>query len=365
MASLSTLRVAMTVEQCWQPVPGGSGTYIRSLGRALASQGVDLRGVAARHGGPPPADWSLDFPVGHLPLPRLALYEAWQRLGRPAVERASGPVDVVHATTWAVPPRSAPLVVTVHDLAFLHEPGHFSARGNAYFRRALEQVRRSADVIITPSRQTAQDCAEVGLPEERIRVVPHGFDPVQVAPEGVRAFRARTGLHRPYLLWTGTREPRKNLPRLLAAFELVRSSVELDLVLAGPVGWGTEPGAPPPGDDRVHVLGPLSNQDLHAAYAGAELFVYPSLREGFGLPVLEALSHGVPVVTSTGSPMADVVGDAGLCVDPTDVEALAAAIRAAADDRADLAARALPRSRQFSWQTAAEQTVSAYAAATG
>jgi glycosyltransferase involved in cell wall biosynthesis len=349
----------MTVEQCWQPVPGGSGTYIRSLGRALRPD-VDLRGVAARHSGPPPEDWTLDFPVTHLPLPRVALYESWQRLGRPRVERASGPVDVVHATTWAVPPRTVPLVVTVHDLAFLHEPQHFSKRGNGYFRRALEQVRRTADLIITPSRQSAQDCVDVGIPETRIRVIAHGYDPVPVDDEEVAAFRSRTGLHRPYLLWTGTREPRKNLSGLLAAFQLLRSSLDLDLVLVGPVGWGPDLASLAAGEDRVHLLGHLGTRDLHAAYAGAHVFCYPSLREGFGLPVLEALSHGVPVVTSVGTPMADIVQTAGICVDPRDVDALAEGIRLAVHDREALAAAAIPRSRQFSWETAAGQTLAAY-----
>src|SRR3954468_379541 len=156
----------MTAEQCWHPVPGGSGRYITSLGRALMAGGqVDVRGVAAHHASAPAEGWVPSFPVAHHRLPRVALYEAWQRLGRPRVQRVTGAVDVIHATTWAIPPRTAPLVVTVHALAFLHERDHFTRRGNAYFRRALAQVRRLADVVITPSRQTAEDCIAVDIAE--------------------------------------------------------------------------------------------------------------------------------------------------------------------------------------------------------
>ncbi len=362
MGSPARLRVAMTVEQLWQPVPGGSGSYIRALSAALQElPDLDLRGVAARPTGAPDDDWAPSVPVATLPRPRLALYESWQRLSRPRVERATGPVDVVHATTWAVPPRSAPLVVTVHDLAFLHDAEHFTRRGNAYFRRALDQVRRTADIVITPSRHSADDCVSAGIPEARIRVVPHGSTPVPIEDFDVAAFRARTGIVRPYLLWTGTREPRKNLPRLLDAFRRVRSSVDLDLVLVGPVGWGAD--LSPSSDDleRVHVLGTLATAELHAAYAGAHAFCYPSLREGFGLPVLEALSHGIPVITSSGSPMAEVAQDAAVLVDPEDTAALADAIGTVAGPaREPLAAAARLRAQQYSWGRAAELTAAAY-----
>jgi glycosyltransferase involved in cell wall biosynthesis len=358
------LRAAMTVEQCWQPVPGGSARYITALGRALVAGGqVDLRGVAARHSSPPEEDWALDFPVHHHRLPRPALYELWQRTGRPDVRGVTGPVDVIHATTWAVPPRTAPLVVTVHDLAFLHDPGHFTRRGNAYFRRALDQVRVHADVVITPSRQTADDCLRVGIPADRIRVVPHGHDPVVLPDGAAAAFLESRGLQRPYVLWAGTREPRKNLPRLLEAFELLRASCDVDLVLVGPSGWGPD-GQGLPDDDRVHVLGRLSDRELHCAYAGARVFCYPSVREGFGFPVLEAMSHGVPVVTSHGTPMEDTAGPAGISVDPEDARHLADALRRALGEEHDtLADEARRRADTFSWTTAARETVAAYSAA--
>src|SRR3990170_2089403 len=121
------MRVAMTLEQSWHRVPGGTAVAALELARSLTQgDGLELVGVAAKHAREPDAAWRPPVPVAHLPLPRLALYEAWHRLRRPRVERATGPVDIVHATTFAIPPRSAPLVVTIHDLAFLTYPGFFT-----------------------------------------------------------------------------------------------------------------------------------------------------------------------------------------------------------------------------------------------
>ena len=134
------MRVAMVVEQLYQPVPGGSGTYVVALGDALAERDdLDVVGIAAAHRRGPDADWRTRLPVREAPLPRRVMYAAWQGVGLPRAEHvARARVDVCHATTWAVPPTRAALVVTVHDLAFLHGPELFTAHGNAFFRRALD-----------------------------------------------------------------------------------------------------------------------------------------------------------------------------------------------------------------------------------
>nr|WP_297424209.1 glycosyltransferase family 1 protein [uncultured Actinotalea sp.] len=361
MTAAEPLRVALTVEQCWQPVPGGSGTYVVELGRELGLlPDVRVRGLAARHDGPPPADWTLDFPVDHAPLPRTALYEAWNRLRLPRAEHVLGDVDLVHAATWAVPPTRRPLVVTVHDLAFLDDPSHFTRRGNAFFRSSLARVVREAAAVIAPSRATADACLAVGLDARRTHVVPHGARVPAVTTDDVARFSARYGLDRPYVLWCGTLEPRKNLPTLLAAYE--RSGLHddgTDLVLVGPQGWGD--GAPASWGAGVRHLGPLSRPDLHAAYAGARAFAFPSVREGFGLPVLEAMTHAVPVVTGAGTACAEVAGDAALLVPVLDVDAWATALRAATGAAHDeLTAASRERSRAFSWATAARQTLDVY-----
>lgn len=360
---------ALVVEQLWQPAPGGSGTYIRELVRALRDR-AGLVGVAARgHTTVPETD--LGIPLVTSALPRPALYEAWNRLRRPALPGAARRTDVVHATTWAVPPTRGPLVVTVHDLAFLRTPEHFTPRGAAYFRRALEVTRREADVVVVPSQATADDCVREGLAADRIHVVPHGVRVPDVPAERAAAIRARLGLDRPYVLWCGTFEPRKNLPTLLAAFDRVPASSGLQLLLAGPAGWGTadadvRSALAGPLADRVRLLGRLTDDELHVAYASARAFCFPSLWEGFGMPVLEAMAHGVPVVTSAGTPMAEFTAGAGLLVDARDPGALSDAMTAAAGDEHDrLAALARARAAEHTWQHAADLTLDAYRAAVG
>lgn len=360
----SVLRAALSVEQLWQPVPGGSGTYIVELVDALGDvPDLDVVGLAARHAGPPPADWPLDVPVHHLPLPRALLYEAWQRLGVPRAEWVAAGIDVVHATTWALPSTRRPLVVTVHDLAFLQDAAHFSRRGNAFFRRALDRTRAVADAVIVPSRVTADDCLAAGLDPARLTVVPHGSRVTSPSEADVRAWRHRAGLSRDYVLWCGTVEPRKNLRTLLAAFALAGKALgDLDLVLVGPPGWGRMP-ALPDGlpRERVHVLGHLDRAALDTAYAGARAFCFPSVREGFGLPVLEAMQHGTPVVTSAGTACAEVAGDAALLVDALDARAMAAALVDATGNAHDeLARRSLVRASGFSWSAAAQATAEVY-----
>jgi glycosyltransferase involved in cell wall biosynthesis len=356
--------VALTVEQCWQPVPGGSGTYIVELTQALKEvPGIDVVGLAARHSGPPAPDWSLDIPVRHAHLPRRPLYEAWQRLGFPRAEHLAGGADVVHATTLAIPPTRRPLVVTVHDVAFLHDRAHFTRHGNAFFRRALEHTRSAAQAVIVGSQVAADDCVVAGIDAARITVVPHGARVTTPTPSDVAAWRARTGVDRDYVLWCGTIEPRKNVRTLLAAFAALAPDLpDLDLVLVGPQGWGRVPELPPDlPADRVRVLGHLRREDLDAAYAGAAAFCFPSIREGFGLPVLEAMQHGTPVVTSRGTACAEIAGDAALLVDPLDVTALAEALREATGPAAaDLRRRGAARAAQFSWEAAAATTASIY-----
>ena len=354
-------RVAMVVEQLWQSVPGGSGTYIVELARALRGRGVRLAGLAARHGASPsPAELGLaDVPVRFAHLPRPALYESWNRLGLPRAESTLPGAEVVHATTWAIPGTRLPLVVTVHDVAFLRSPEHFTRRGNAYFATALERTRREADAVVVPSTATADDCVAAGLDAGRIRVIPHGVRARPVTGAGVADFRATHGLEREYVLWTGTREPRKNLPVLLRAFALLaKVRPDLDLVLVGPAGWGDdaeERTLTAELSGRVHVLGRLPDEELAAAYTGARVFAFPSIWEGFGLPVLEAMAHGTPVVTSADTCMAEITGtDAGLLVPATDPDALAGALEAAAGREHDrLAAAGLVRARDYTWEASA------------
>jgi len=365
-ASEPPLRVAITLEQCWHEVPGGTASSILETLTALQKRpDVEVLGVSARHPDLPPAPWTPTVPVRQLALPRNALYESWHYLRSPRVQRATGPVDVIHATTMAIPPKSAPLVVTVHDLAFLKEPAHFTRHGMRFFRRGLALAKAKADVVLVPSNATFTECVDAGFDLSRLRLVAHGVGVPRVGEQQVHEFVAAQALPQRYVMWCGTLEPRKNLPTLLRAFAIARrADPDLGLVLVGPAGWGD---VEVPADlEGVRLLGFLPKDDLHAAYAGARAFCYPSLREGFGLPVLEAMAHGIPVVTSAGSSMAEFADGAGLLVDPNDVDALATAISAATGARHDeLALAARVRASSYTWENAAALTVAAYHEAAG
>lgn len=368
------MSVALTVEQLWQPVPGGSGTYIRALADALSSRDdVSVVGVRARpHGRSLPQD-ELPVEVVASRLPRKVLYESWGRLRRPALPRPAGMralhrgYDVLHATTWAVPPRTAPLVVTIHDVAFLRSPEHFTRRGVAFFERALATVRREADLVVVPSEVTRADCVDAGIDADRLRVVHHGTRPWTVTAAEVAAFRQAHGIGRDFVLWCGTFEPRKNVTAVLGAYErLLAEGSDLDLVLVGPSGWGgtseqvrrTVDALPP---DRVHLLGRLDDTDLQRAYAAASAFCFPSLWEGFGMPVLEAMNHGTPVVTSQGTSMAEVSGAGALLVDPLDVDAIASALlRATGPDGPALGAAGRTNAASYTWEASARAHVAVY-----
>jgi glycosyltransferase involved in cell wall biosynthesis len=297
-----------------------------------------------------------------LPLPRLALYESWHYTRAPKVERVTGPVDVIHVTGGAIPPRSAPLVVTVHDLAFLHDQTHFTRHGLRFFKRATQLAKRDASIVLAPSQATADDCVANGFDADRVRVVPWGIDVVATDAERVAQARTKYELDRPFVLWTGTIEPRKNLSTLLRAFASVDPGVEL--VLVGPRGWNEDLDALlAPVRSRVRVLGFVDPDELAPLYAAAEVFCYPSVREGFGLPVLEAMAQGTPVVTSADTSTAEVGGEAVVLVTPTDHEEISAAINGLLRDpgRArTFGAAGLARARTYTWERTAEMIVTAY-----
>lgn len=357
------LRAAMTLEQLWHRVPGGTAVAALSLARALATRGdVEVVGVAARHRGPAPEPWVPPVPMRQLPLPRPALYESWHRLRRPAVQLVTGPVHVVHATTLALPPPRAPLVLTVHDLAWRRYPEMFTRRGVRFFERGLALARNDAALVLCSSRATLGDCGEAGFEGSRLRLVPLGVDSRRADAAEISRVRARYSLERPYILWTGTVEPRKNLGGLLRAFAGLPR--ELDLALAGPRGWREDLGAliaRAPGG--IRPLGYVPQEDLAPLHAGAEVFCFPSLMEGFGLPVLEAMAQGTPVVTSRGTSTEEIAEGAGVLVDPRDSDSIRAGLEQALGDeplRRRLRAAGLRRAAAYTWEKTAELVVTAY-----
>ena len=358
-------RVAITLEQCWHAVPGG--TARAALGSVSALQrytDLDLIGVSARHRTPPAPPWVPSIDVKQLPLPRLALYESWHRLRWPDVEHATGRVDVIHATGMAMPPATVPIVATVHDLAFLRDPSQFTRRGVSFFTRAIDLARRDARIVVCPSQATIDECIANGFDASKLRLVPWGIDSQVVSDNAIAEMRARFGISGRYLLWAGTIEPRKNLPVLLSAFEDIDDR-EVTLVLAGPEGWNEQI------DEQLDRLGSrvvkvgfVEPDVLTALQSDAELFVFPSRQEGFGLPVLEAMAQGTAVITSSGTSTEEVVGDGGVVVDPSDVVALREAIdRLLADDDERLRLGQAGQKRAttvFSWESTALALQHAY-----
>jgi len=256
-------------------------------------------------------------------------------------------IDVLHCTTYRAPLRSrTPVVITVHDLAVLRYPEMFPAWTRLYGRTSLRPTLRAAARVIAVSEFTKREVVELaGVAEQRVRVVPNATDDAVFTAEGPRA-------DGDYVLALGTLEPRKNLPRLAEATR--RLGVELRLV--GASGWGRvelDGGG-------VRWLGRLPDVEVAALYRGALCFAYPSLYEGFGIPVLEAMRCGAPVVTSAGSAMEEVAGPAAELVDPLDSDAIADGIRRAIDRSAELRAAGLERARLFSWEAAARATADVY-----
>ena len=357
------MRVAVTLEQCWHRVPGGTArATLDTVAAVSALGGVEQVGVSAWHRHPAVPPWQPPIAVRPVPLPRIALYDAWQRLRHPLVERTTGPVDVVHSTAHVAAPSHSPMVATVHDLHFLHEPGHFTARGVAVFNRFLDLVRAEAAIVICPSAATQADCEAAGIDAARLRVTPWGTDAEPVAAGEEQRVREAYDLRRPFVLFTGTVEPRKNLGRLVEAFGRL-GAVDAELVVVGPGGWGD--GLPTTG---IRRLGFVPDADRNALFAAAAVVAYPSLREGFGLPVLEAMVQGAAVVTSSTTSTAEVAGDAALLVDPLDVDDIAGALQRLLEDR-DLAARLGEAARQqaatYTWARTATAVVGAYRAAAG
>lgn len=349
------MRIAYDAAPLLNPLTG-VGRYAAALLEHLPAADPNLEIVLyaiGRQGGGPPG-----LAIRRLRVPARVVVVGWELAGHPAGERLFGPAAAVHGTNFWLPPLGrAKGVVTIHDLTYLHYP-EFCTRQIRRYRWILPRVLRRAALVITPSETIAAEVAEdLSFPRDRIAVTPEGVGapPDDADPAVARRF----GVEGDYVLFVGTREPRKNLSRLMAAMALLRD-LGVTLVVAGPPGWGPEPAA---GGGRVVVTGYVSDADLAGLMAGARVFAFPSLYEGFGLPPLEAMAAGVPVVAARAGSLPEVLGDAPFWCDPLDVESMASALREAIVDdgaRARAMARGGERARAYRWSETARLTAAAY-----
>lgn len=371
-------QVLAVVEQFWHRAPGGTATATENTLAAIAALDVfDLVGLAARHSPPvagstpgqtqrPPASWSR-LPTGstlrfHY-LPRPLLYEAWLRLGVPSVDRycnGESGQNIVWASSLIVPPTSVPVVATVHDLDFLRNPDFSTRRGRRFFplmwRRAVER----ADLLVCPTELVADDCVRRGVQSDKLAVVPWGVQAPQCGPEDARRIATELGLPDEFVLWVGPLTPRKN-PKGAA---LAMGRIDADIVVVAPRSEHPDAGAAFASlGARVHRLHFVDDETLSALYQLASVLLYPSFAEGFGLPVLEAMAHGTPVVTSAATATAEVAGGAALLIDPNDPDDIAEALRTALVDsgtRRQLIDDGLSRAGQLSWETTAKGYADAF-----
>jgi len=292
----------------------------------------------------------------------------WFLMNRIAgLEQLLGSSDIFHSTKLLRPPRGARLTATLYDCTCWLMPEMHAATNVAFESQFAERILRRADGLIAISENTRQDAVRVlGLPPEKIHViypgVPTSF--FEVTPEMAGAVVSRYGLTRPYVLFVGTIEPRKNVDLLLDAYAALPASTraEYELVLAGPEGWASPKTrarlqTPPAG---IRYLGYVGEADLAGLYAGATAFVYPSLYEGFGFPVAQAMAAGVPVVTSNLSSLPEITGGAALLTDPRSEGELREALNrilTSSSVRATLKQQARPIAARYSWAECASQSV--------
>jgi glycosyltransferase involved in cell wall biosynthesis len=333
------MRIAVDVSPLALPRTG-IGTYIRGMLTGLLEAGGDRHEIVA-FGAVSPAGRSrivealagmqVDLRVRALPLAR-AWRRAWSRLARPALERFLGPVDVVHLSDWMQPPQNGGLrAATIYDLGPIHFPQWTHPRTRRLHTASFRHAARAADLVFAISEFTRRDAAEtLGFDQSRLRVAYPGVDPI-FRPDGPVSTRER-----PYVLAVAAREPRKNLEMLEAAMQRLP---ELELVVAG---------------------GRVGDEELSRLYRGAAVLGFPSRFEGFGLPIVEAMASGTPVVASTHPSLDEASGAAALRADPDDPVAFAEAIEQALVERGAIVGRGLEHARRFTCRATGEALLAGY-----
>ena len=351
---------------------GGIGRYVRELVAALAqadsqtSYRLFVAGVNSNGLPSPPAP---NFTWNSTALSPRWLARIWHRARLPIpVEFFTGSVDLYHATDFVLPPTRSKTrtLLTVHDLSFVRVPEAASPGLKAYLDRVVPASVSRADHVLADSQATKNDLVSLyDTPSHKISVLLSGVDArfKRTDPSVLLTMRRKYRLERPFIFSIGTVQPRKNYGRLIQALALLRrKNYEIDLVIAGGKGWLDDPIYETVRDtymqQHVHFIGFADETDLPALYSAAECLAFPSLYEGFGFPVLEAMACGTPVVTSNVSSLPEVAGNAGLMVDPYDTEAIAQALTNILDDtalRSQLIEKGYAQVGRFSWVESARK----------
>lgn len=288
------------------------------------------------------------------PIPPTLADLVWNRLHILPIEKLIGDINVFHSSDWTQPPAKAFKVTTIHDLAPIRFPKLTHPKIHSAHKRRLEWVKKEADRIIVPSEATKKDMESYGFKTGKVRVIPEASVIKPVAFTDVARIKQKYNITGKYLLSIGT-NPRKNIGRIIKAFDLVRAGEDLKLVVIVTPKFEVEQRR-----GLRLVTDKLNQKELAAFYTGAEVLVYPSLYEGFGLPILDSFACGVPVVTSNLSSMVEVAGSAAVLVDPYEVESIVEGIRKALRGKIGLSRKGMARVSKFSWESTAIKTLEVY-----
>ncbi len=348
----------------------GAATYTSALVNALLAKSNDdfvLFGASLRQ------KQKLEQFINSLPkkvdhkfvsIPPTLLNILWNDLHTLSVEKFIGKVDIFHSSDATQPPSKAKKITTVHDLVAYHFPETLHPKQLQVQRRRLGWVKAEADAVIAVSQATRDDLlAFLGIHPEKISVVYEGVNAmfnegVREDAEKIKQVQTKYAIPQEYILSIGTMQPRKNLSRLVTAFKQLENPPTL--IIGGSVGWGKKLEQAP----NVILTGFIKQQDLPYLYAGAKMFIYPALYEGFGLPVLEAMACGTPVVTANTSSLPEVGGDAAIYIDPKDMnsiaEGMSKALSMSETDYKTAQQKSIKQAAKFSWEKAATETLNVY-----
>ena len=344
----------------------GNETYVKGLVSGLSQLSDDLD-IYVYHVG---SAWAAD--ASHIQFRSIGNASPWARLTFGLSTRAArDSLDVLHVTYTSPLWAPCPIVVTVHDISFVEHPEWFSRRDLRVLSTTVPMSIRKARRVITVSELCREQIIDhYRVPPEKVVAIPNAAGPAAMAlsDEDARRELAAMGLDskRPYALAVGNLQPRKNLIRLIGAIRSVAAQgIDLDLLVVGPEHYRAEEvlGEAREAAERIKFTGYITDRQLAACYSCASVFAFPSLFEGFGIPLLEAMAHGVPVVCSKAGAFPEVCGDAALYFDPLDVDSIADALTRVVKDgalRLELIRKGRAREREFTWRRSAESTLAVY-----